>query len=575
MLAALPPNAVTCLRLVDKSSAAVIPAGTIEVKQGVPGWAVVEHLTRRRHELTPTKRRQLLGAVAAFGDVAWLERAAEAADCTFTEEAVAASAGAGKLACCQRLLALGCPLGDKSLTAAASAGQGEACEWLLANGAELSPKAPCAVARRGHAELARSLWERVTAAQPAQPWEASDFLSAMAHGCDLAKLQEMWQPLSKIVFDVAHSSRLNNLRRVCAAAAGSPTTDWRMKLSWLVAMITRRERQHAAEEGTAQASLRADVTIAACKFAACEAAARCPGAEAVDRLTWLHTSCDHLRYPVRASAVMAAAAGPGNLPAVTWLHGQDAELPDEALTVRPPPGVALADVVPALEAAGCRISSNGTALDSIARGDTEGLMWLLKRYGAGGHLSTLTEFLQTVALEGRVDMLEVLRAHAAREPGAQLWPTEPCHWAALWHEAVAGGCEAVLQWVKDNGGTQQPPDANLLYMTAARNGDHSTLRALARLRVRMPEPLDPRDARELVEQASQPRGPYRPASASPLELLMELDTGLTWEGLEEILALPWGTASLLARVRELRARWQKEQAEGGAEVEGQSGAVQG
>ncbi|KAG2500227.1 hypothetical protein HYH03_001805 [Edaphochlamys debaryana] len=114
------------------------------------------------------QRRQLIEAIAAYGDIDWLQRAADAADCTLTVHVVAAAARAGRLESCQRLCELGCSLfgidagaGDGDpLSCAASAGHVVVCEWLLAHGGMAGSDSPAfAAARGGHESLMRSLWQ--------------------------------------------------------------------------------------------------------------------------------------------------------------------------------------------------------------------------------------------------------------------------------------------------------------------------------------------------------------------------------------------------------------------------------
>ncbi|KAG2493565.1 hypothetical protein HYH03_008379, partial [Edaphochlamys debaryana] len=569
ILAALPRNVIACLRLVDKATAALVGNRIIKIAEGVPGWAVASHLTRKRREFTLQQRRQLLGAVAAFGDVAWLERAAEAADCALSAEVMAAAAGAGMLACCQQLRAWDVPYHDggvEALAAAASAGQREACDWLLSHGAEPSAAAAAAAAKAGHAALSLTLWERHAEPEPnpepsreLEPEELEDWaqlLQAAAHGCNLAVLQLLWSATAPACIpgrrgQAAYRALLPGLY---AAVADSPGPDWQAKLAWAEAQV-----QALQAEGAPAAE--AAATRSACRAAASEAAARCAGPEAaVQRLRALRSR----GYHVRTAAVVAAAAECGNLGTVTWLrqrHAPALGAPVRVLAL--PPGVALAAAVPALEAEGCRVDGFGTALAAITRGDKDGLAWVLQQHGAGVQ-GRFAKLLYGAVRQGRIDMLDELRSYKARTK-RPLWSSV---WES-WDEAAAAGSEAVMEWLED---AQCPRGAGgNACVVAALNGDYATLRAL--IRQNCSSYLVGGHVKVLIEKASR-RGPYRPASTSPLELLLQPGGGWTWKGLEEALSRQppaWGAltsakerGALVARARELRAEWEKEQDGGGA-----------
>ncbi|KAG2500166.1 hypothetical protein HYH03_001748 [Edaphochlamys debaryana] len=557
----LPPNYGVCtLPLVNKSSGATLDCLAVKVSDGVPGWAVIAQLARKRAELTLRQRRKLVGAVAAYGDVDWLERAVEAAGCSLTAEVMAAAARAGKLECCQRLQQLGCPFkdgGTDSLASAATAGQREACEWLLANGAECSREAASAAAQSGDAELMRFFWSRHPPSEPLSRESACWRLVAVARGCDLATLKDVWGTLVAMLCaaDYDRGYVIPQLLAVLwASAAGSPRPDWQAKLEWA-------EELEAAAVAAGEAW-----ETSPCRAAAYTGAAQCPGPEAVARMQWLRRR-GYLVPPSCAAAEEAASCG--NLPAYAYLRQQGASPPARPVEVSPPPGVSLAEALPGLLKAGCPVDLQNTAHRAIMRGDKAGLEWMLHKLGAGAfkyHLLVID-----AARSGRVDLLELLwdRDPAVGPAGARLGPDgaqlgalerKQWTWSGLWPFASAAGSVAALEWLRDKGCARDGATDCQAYVAAARNGDYLTLRALKHLGARV-EAVSDEEALELVEEAEAFATEFGMGACSytalPLELMLMLGCGLTGDMLRRAVGRTEldeaKREALLARIEDLDA----------------------
>ncbi|KAG2491422.1 hypothetical protein HYH03_010210 [Edaphochlamys debaryana] len=399
----LPPPFVSLqLRLVSKElSEQLDQYDTINVAKGMSGEDCIAALAVARSELTLRQRQRILGAAAVYGDADALERVAEAAGCAPVHATMAAAARAGQLACCQRLVEMGCPEGG-GLEAAASGGHREVCEWFLSRGA--SPymgAAVAAAASGGHVALMDMPYSRLP-----QQTDKARVLQAVAHGCDKDTLQRI--------------------------GGRSPTRDWQDKLTWL-------QGASAAPPDSA---------------AVCEAAARCPGAEAVARLQWLQQR----GYPVTRShahpdcaviqvGAISAAAASGNMEAFTRLREQGAPLPGRPVTVKlegdANAAKSLRDVLPGLNVAGCPVYYFPTALHAAQRRDRKGIAWLVERFPAqpppGMAPADYSGVLKQAASAGSVQLMAWVQGW-----GGVLHP-------GVWEGAVKSVCEAALLWLRDNG----------------------------------------------------------------------------------------------------------------------------
>ncbi|KAG2487640.1 hypothetical protein HYH03_013778 [Edaphochlamys debaryana] len=431
------------------------------------------------------QRQAFIAAVAIHGDVNQLEPVIEAAGCAPCAATLVAAARAGQVACCQRLIELGCPPRD-GLEAAASGGQLAACEWFLDRGASPIKAAALAAAAGGHVAVLDMLCSRSTWS-PAS-WDKLDLLKAVAHGCDMQTLQRMYERYSP-----EDASELAALR---APAASSPTPDWQAKLSWL------EQRGPASEEILTQI---------------CEAAARCPDADALARLQWLQQR----RYPVTASGAVSAAASAGNLAAFAWLLQQGAPLPAKPVEVKlqGPQGRAttLQKTLLGLQQAGCPVDWVRSALHAARSGDRRGVAWLVQQFPApqqppGVLAEQVPGLLADAAAAGSVQLVAWVRGW-----GAELH-------SGLWRRAVESGCEALLGWLRDLGCPMPPDDkrGELYRAPAFPACDVATLRALVRLGL----PLTPERCRTLYGSTwydvAWSGGQRQRASVPLLRLLLEL-----------------------------------------------------
>ncbi|KAG2491421.1 hypothetical protein HYH03_010209 [Edaphochlamys debaryana] len=510
----LPPPFVSLqLRLASKEvSEQLDQYDTINVAKGMSGEDCMAALAVARSELTLSQRQLIMGAAAVYGDADALERVAEAAGCAPDHATMAVAARAGQLACCQRLVEMGCPEGG-GLEAAASGGQREVCEWFLSRGAAPNAAsvaaAVAAAASGGHVALMDVLYASWPNPEWADKWRV---LKAVAHGCDKDTLRRVCTKLLTLPAE-AGSWEARQLSELRAPAAGSPTRDWQDKLTWL-------QGASAAPPDSA---------------AVCEAAARCPGAEAVARLQWLQQR----GYPVTRShahpdcaviqvGAISAAAASGNMEAFTRLREQGAPLPGRPVTVKlegdANAAKSLRDVLPGLIEAGCPVYYFPTALHAAQRGDRKGLAWLVERFSSqpppGVAPAQYPWLLKQAASAGSLQLLAWIKGW-----GAELNP-------ALWEAAVRSGCEAALDWLNDNG-PRPAPQAHYADITCCSRhltdhllcipihaSDVSTLRALMRLGF----PITPRDSILLADWAVEAKrwsDQHAQPSVQLLQLIME------------------------------------------------------
>ncbi|PNH01265.1 Ankyrin repeat domain-containing protein, partial [Tetrabaena socialis] len=300
--ASLQPNEGVCtLRLVTKATAAQFRGPqhiTVRLSQPVPHhafawrWAgpdAVRNLARRQ-------RLELPRLTARSGSIANLEVLLARDDWppVLSYDVFRAAAAAGQLDMCVWLRQQDCPWRKGILAAAAGGGHKAVCERLLANGC---PKvdnhwgATAAAARGGHVGLMDWLLLRADSTNVPQ------LLAGAAEGCDLPTLQRL------------HDTHVDALPgglpapykpSTLSAAAGSPTADWQAKVEWLEA----RGYPQTAE--------------------ACEKAAARP--DALPRLQWLRQR----GYPLNMGVALRAAEA-GNMEALQHVLGQGVEIDDDMM----------------------------------------------------------------------------------------------------------------------------------------------------------------------------------------------------------------------------------------------------
>ncbi len=248
-----------------------------EKKLPVPSHALIQRWGRpgSSRGLTYKQRVQLLADAARGGDIDALVQLSRSTGCLVNEDVFRAAARADQAGVCEWLLKQECPLRDEGawvLAVAAEAGNDAICELLHSAGLPAAHHAVSMAARAGHFDLAFWLSQTVSspAAAPEQlrragmpddlqaTWWANAAyvgdnlylmrvlkgglsatpgdLPAVAHGCPLAKLQELLgecEDMSGLLTD-------DQKAQVLAGAATSPKPDWQDKVTWLL----RQEQYH-------------------------------------------------------------------------------------------------------------------------------------------------------------------------------------------------------------------------------------------------------------------------------------------------------------------------------------------
>ncbi|PNH07776.1 Ankyrin repeat domain-containing protein [Tetrabaena socialis] len=227
VLACLPGNQQACTaRLVCKAAAAALNRpqhATIHLSQPSPHGEFVRRWGKpgAMRPLTLARRHLLLSLTAASGCLENLQWLAERVGCSLVADVFEAAAGAGRVAVCRWLQRQGCVGQWQALNAAAGTGQRSVVERLLVQGSPMH--AACAAARGGHVGLMDWLLQRCG---PRCSWGSpASLLEGAAEGCDLPTLQRLHDTCQQ--GEQPAAARL--LTGTLAAAAGSPTPDWRAK----------------------------------------------------------------------------------------------------------------------------------------------------------------------------------------------------------------------------------------------------------------------------------------------------------------------------------------------------------
>ncbi|PNH08243.1 Ankyrin repeat domain-containing protein, partial [Tetrabaena socialis] len=415
-------NEVACvLRLINKAAAAQFSRPQdriVRLSLPVPHRAFVWRWSGMgaMRSLNRSQRRQLTCLTARSGSIANLEvlLAGDNKRTIMEGPELTAAAAAGQLEVCRWLRLQGCPYGMygyDALGAAVKGGHQAVYEWLLA--ADSCPL-------RSDAALAAG-WAAIQAAGSGQvglvDWllgsaripHAPGLLEAAAVGVDLPTLQRLHQ-----TYACGSGEGLGREERlgVLAAAAASPTADWRAKVEWL-------EGQGCART--------ADT---------CVRAAELPDGQA--RLEWLR----HRGYPLSAGVAVEAARG-GNVDALQYVLAEGVQV-DARSAQRAASGAALdghlAVLQALLHAPGFGIPalrSADAALNAAHNGHTPVVVWLAEVLGAAKVLTV--EVAECAASSGSMELLVWLHAHG-------------CPWgASVFAAAARGGSEEQLEWLVAHG----------------------------------------------------------------------------------------------------------------------------
>ncbi|PNH05816.1 Ankyrin repeat domain-containing protein [Tetrabaena socialis] len=368
-----------------------------------------------RDDLTSPLDVYVMEAAAGAGQLEvcrWLRQQ----ECTWNSGTVFGfAARGGHKEVCEWLLAQGCPRFADVLQFTAGGGHWAVCEGLLATGCWEDVGAAAAAACGGHVGLMDWLLARTNARSP----DVRDLLDAAAVGCDLPTLQRL------------HHTYLDS--RIVAAAAGSPTADWRDKVAWLEG------------QGCPRTSL-----------ACVQAAAR--RADGRGRLEWLQQ-----RGYALIADVAHSAARHGNADALEFLLAQGVEMGEVGLaTFEASRGGHLA-VLKVLRAHGARIDLHSVACSAVACGHLPVLAWGVQELGA----ALSADMYKSAASSGSAELVAWLHEHG-------------CPWdTSVFAEVARSGSEEQLERLVEHGcpmGDDGGP-----YYWALWNADLAMLRCLGRL----------------------------------------------------------------------------------------------
>ncbi|GIL64970.1 hypothetical protein Vafri_18824 [Volvox africanus] len=463
----VPRLEVACnVRCVNQVTAAVL-AYPIVLSEPCPSdvfsayWSVPD-VTR---SFTLSKRRHLLALVAASGVVANFETALKAAGTVPTGETMEAAALAGNLESCMWLHKRGCPWG-KALSMAASAGHLQLCEWLLGNGCAWTRDAVYAAARGGQRGLMLWLLKQRTADR-GNDVRVEELLAAAAEGFDLETFKHLYHDLFN--GNLLPQRQLQQQPRqlspmqqylLIAAAAGSPGTDWQAKVKWL-------EDQDCDRSLMLPQSAKMPVTRSL--NAASRAALR---QNAVARLRWLQDRGYPLEFE-RSNFQLAGRHGSVALMRVILSGGQQSLFLRDAAEAAAETGQleflsALKGMSPMDEDV-----VRAVALQAARSGQLIVLKWAVEEMGFP--IGEDSEVFPAAAQSGNARVM------------SWVWQRNMIWSAQSMLNAVDGGCEEALDWMRDHNFLfGASVDTSKLYFQAARNGD---LKILLWLRRHLPGPL--------------------------------------------------------------------------------------
>ncbi|PNH12163.1 hypothetical protein TSOC_000965 [Tetrabaena socialis] len=407
-------NEVACvLRLVNRAAAALFSRPedrTVRLSLPVPHREFAQRWGGRDavHSLTLAQRRLLPCLTARSGSIANLEvlLARGEAGHVLEPAVLGAATAAGHIKVLGWLRSQGCAWSADSHAAreAARCGHTAMCEWLVANRPAQSCELACEAARGGHVGLMDLLLRSVFGYSPDT---SARLLKAAAEGCDLPTLQR----LLHTYLDSDHVDRHSAEQKaaVLAAAAASPTPDWRAKVKCL-------EDRGFPRTG-----------------ADCSAAASLPDWRA--RLGWLRQRGYRL-----TSAALVEAAGGGHVEALQFLLAEGVEM-DAGTTKRAALHAAKAGHVAVLQALSGAPTFRAAALaDALAAAAEQGhlpvVAWLADVLRLRAR--TVRVFMSAVR-SGSLKLLAWLRAHG-------------CPWdATVFAEAAGLGSEEQVEWLAARG----------------------------------------------------------------------------------------------------------------------------
>ncbi|PNH12168.1 Ankyrin repeat domain-containing protein [Tetrabaena socialis] len=407
-------NEVACvLRLVNKAAAAQFSRPedrTVRLSLPVPHREFARRWGGRDvvRSLTPKQRRLLPCLTARSGSIANLKvlLARGEAGHVLETAVLGAATAAGHIGVRSWLRLQGCTWSIELHPAreAARCGHTAMCEWLVVNRCAQSRELTCEAARGGHVGLMDLL---LRSASGCSPDTITSLLEGAASGCDLPTLQR----LLHTYLDSDHVDRHSAEQKaaVLAAAAASPTPDWRAKVECL-------EDRGYPRTG-----------------ADCSAAASLPDWRA--RLGWLRQ-----RGYLLTSAALVEAAGGGHVEALQYLLAEGVEM-DAGTANRAALHAAKAGHVAVLQAlAGAPTFRAAALVDALAAAAEQGhlrvVAWLADVLG--GRALTVRVFVSAVR-SGSLELLAWLRAHG-------------CPWdATVFAEAAGLGSEEQVEWLAARG----------------------------------------------------------------------------------------------------------------------------
>ncbi|GLC38873.1 hypothetical protein PLESTM_000789300 [Pleodorina starrii] len=453
----VPQNDVAAsLRLVNKTSAALLQDCVhIKLSQLVRQDVFYEHwsVLGVMRAYTLQQRKQFVCLVVSSGSICNLEVAITVAELSPGEDVFTAAAAAGHLDMCKWLVDRGFPKDLRyAFSRASNGGHVEVCGWLLGQSEERSKldllERGCAdAAHSGHVALIEWMLQRCHPLMNARDrarglpseWNVGWLLKSVAHGCTLPVLQRLYSKWEELLPGEPWLGEwvLRDRRdAILAAAAGSPTPDWRAKVEWLE-----------------------QLGFTCTDAASCQAVGL-PDPDALERLQWLRQrGC-----PLHEDAALHASFT-GKLTALDYLLSEGVP----RLRIDQVEEVARGGHLAALQA----LHARGW-ISKAARRD---VFWVALEVGHVHVAAWCVEALgcNVKPLLGRVGVkasLEVL-TWLADQQGIRKWH---CEWLT---RAADGGCVAAVEWLMDRSCPR--PNDGRPYFEAAFNGDLAMLRCLRRL----------------------------------------------------------------------------------------------
>ncbi|GLI65121.1 hypothetical protein VaNZ11_008573 [Volvox africanus] len=335
-----------------------------------------------------------------------------------------AAALAGKLESCMWLHKRGCPWG-KALSMAASAGHLQLCEWLLGNGCVWTRDAVYAAARGGQRGLMVWLLKQRTPGNGSDV-RVEELLAAAAEGFDFETFKHLYQDLFKGNLLPQRQLRgLSPMQRclLIAAAAGSPGTDWQAKVKWL------EDQDCGSNLIPPQPAKMMPVTWSL--NAASRAALR---QNAVARLRWLQDRGYPMEFE-RSNFQLAGRHGSIALMRVILSGGQQNLFLRDAVEAAAETGqleflIALKDISPMDEDV-----IRAVALQAARSGQLIVLKWAVEEMGFA--IGEDSEVFPAAAQSGNARVM------------AWVWQRNMIYSAQSMLNAVDGGCEEALDWMRD------------------------------------------------------------------------------------------------------------------------------